>query len=160
MFYLNKADMVWTLTYEVGPWRRVLLVGTGLVGIGLAVAKDLQTGLDGSTLAVVVGVLVAVGLLAYWVVSDAPSTVTFDLGRSRLEVYCARPWFGPPRSVAFGDVAALSAVKRSGETVDSWEAWLELRDGSRIRLGREAEGTGEHIRRYLDEIRRATGIGG
>jgi hypothetical protein len=58
------------------------------------------------------------------------------------------------------DVAALYAVNRSGDTVDSWEAVIEFRDGARIRLGRETEGRNEGVRRYLEEIRSATGIAG
>src|SRR6266446_5119131 len=54
----------------------------------------------------------------------------------------------------------LDAVRRSGKASSSWEARLELQNGSSIKLGREPTGRNEHIRGLLDEIRRATDIGG
>ena len=161
MFYLSKTGDIWTLTYEVSPLRRALLIGAGLAGLGVAIFQGVTAGgPDRATVAIVGGVLVSLGFIAYWMLSDAASTAVFDLAQRRLKVHCDRPWFGPPRSFSFSDVVSLRAVNRSGESSDSWEAVLELRDGARIRLGREAEGGNERIRGYLEEIRRTSGIAG
>jgi hypothetical protein len=160
VFYLNKTTEVWTLIYEVGPLRRWLLVAAGIAGIALTAVKSVQDGLAGSTLAVVVGVLVAIAAMAYWVFSDASSRTVFDLVHRNVTVQCERFGFGPQRSLAFSDVARLCAVDVSGETVDSWDVRLELRDGRRIRLGREPQGHSARSPGYLEEIRAATGIAG
>ena len=94
----------------------------------------------------------------FWALSDSATEVTFDMAKKRIRVHSKRPLFGPARSFAFSDVAAIRAVNRSGETVDSWEACIEFHDGATIWLGRESEGRSEHIRSYLEEIRRVTGI--
>jgi len=88
--------------------------------------------------------------MAYWVISDASTTAMFDLAQRRLTVHRELPWFGRPRSFAFDGVASLRALKRSGETTDSWEACVDLCDGSRYRLGSESEGRNERIRGYLE----------
>ena len=161
MFYLSKTGDIWTLTYEVGPFKRVLLIGPGIAGLAIAIFQGAKSGgPDHSTLAIVGGVLLSLGFVAYWILSDAASSSVFDLAQRRLKVHCDRPWFGPPRSYSFSEVASLRAVNRSGELSDSWEAVLELRDGARIRLGRETEGNNDRVRAYLAEIRRTTGIAG
>jgi hypothetical protein len=156
VFSLTKTGDVWTLHYEVSPMRRVLMVGAGLASLGFGLLQSPAP----SAIAGLVICVGCLGLMAYWVVTDLPSTASFDLARHRLTLRCERPWFGPPRAYAFADVAALYAVKRSGESVDSWEATIELFDGSRIKLGRETEGRNERVRGYLEEIRKATGIAG
>lgn len=160
MFYLNKTDDIWTLHYEVSPLRRMLLIGAGLGGLGIGVFESLQENPSSSTIALVIPGILCLALMGYWVLSDAPTTAAFDLKQRRLDIDCQRPWFGRPRACPFTDVVALYAVSRSGETVDSWEAIIELSGGRRIALGREAEGRDERIRRYLEEIRAATGIAG
>jgi hypothetical protein len=71
---------------------------------------------------------------------------------------CFRLRGGRPRSFAFSDVVALSAVKESdSESSEYWKARLECRDGTRIRLGQEGVRRNERIRAYLEEIRSATG---
>ena len=161
MFSLRKTGDIWTLSYEVSPLRRLLLIGAGIAGLGVAMFQSINAGgFDHSTFAIFVGVLLCLAVMAYWVASDAASTVVFDLAQRNVRVHCERPGFGAVRSYAFSDVAALRALNRSGETVDSWEAWLELRGGSRIRLGRESEDRNERVRSYLADIRDVTGIPG
>jgi len=160
MFSLSKHGEVWTLHYEVSPLWRAICIGCGLAGMGFAIIEAATRSTGVPIWGIVLPALVVVAVMAYWVMSDAPTTVAFDLAQRRLNVRCERPWFGPPRTFAFADVAALRAVSRSGESSDAWEARLELRDGTAIRLGAEAEGRNERIRGFLDEIRRATGIGG
>jgi hypothetical protein len=103
-----------------------------------------------------VGVL-CLALVAYWLVSDIPTATVFDLAQRRLSVHSSRPWFGSPRVFAFTDVAELAAVRHFGEP-NVWEVCLELRDGTRIRLGFDSEGRSERIRGHLAEIEQATGI--
>jgi hypothetical protein len=158
MFSLTRSGDTMTLRYEVSPLRRVLLIAAGIAGLvagAFATADSARTGL-----AILVPALLCVALMGYWVISDADTTSVFDVARRRLTVHRERPWFGLPRSFAFDEIAALSAINRSGETTDSWEARLDLRDGSRFRLGNESEGRNQRIRGYLEEIRRATGIAG
>lgn len=157
MFSLSKGSDAWTLDFEIGPLRRLGAIGAGLAGL---VVAGLQVSEGRSSAALIVGTTAVVGLLGYWMFSDAATRSIFDLKRQQLEISSERPWFGKRRVYAFAEVRALNAVNRSGETVDSWEAIVELNDGSRIRLGREAEGGNERIRAYLSEIRRATGIAG
>jgi len=157
LFSLSKGNDSWTLRFEVGPLRRFGAIGAGLAGLAVA---GFQVSEGRSAVALIAGAAAGVGVLGYWLLSDAATTVIFDLKRRQLEIGSERPWFGKPRVYAFADVTALNAVNRSGETVDSWEAVVELNDGSRIKLGREAEGSNERIRSYLTEIRHATGIAG
>jgi hypothetical protein len=128
VFYLNKTGDIWTLAYEVGPLRRALLIGAGVAGLVVAIFQGVTAGFDRSTLATVGGVLVSLGLMAYWMLSDAASSAVFDLAQRHVNVHCDRPWFGPPRTYSFSDVVSLRAVNRSGESSDSWEAVLELRE--------------------------------
>ena len=160
MFSLSKHGDVWTLHYEVSALWRAICIGAGLAGVGFGIFEAVTRSAGVPVWTAVLPALLVVAVMAYWVMSDAATTVAFDLGERRLNVRCGRPWFGPPRSFAFADVAALRAVSRSGESSDAWEARLELHDGTSIRLGSEAEGRNERIRGFLDEIRRATGIGG
>jgi DNA mismatch endonuclease, patch repair protein len=51
-------------------------------------------------------------------------------------------------------------VVRDRRVQTGLEARLDLRDGSRFRLGNESESRNQRIRGYLEEIRRATGIAG
>lgn len=99
-------------------------------------------------------------MLAYWIIDDAATTAHFDLKRRRVEVGSKRIWFDKPRSYAFADIAALAVVKHSGESSDAFEAVIELANGERIRLGREPEGNNEQIRKFIDDLRAATGIAG
>src|SRR5215472_804170 len=156
VFSLTKTGDIWTLHYEVGPLRRVLLIGAGLAGLGVGIVQSLQDNRAVQPTAVFGGVLLCLALMGYWTLSDAATTATFDLKQRVVRVRSERPWFGEPRTCALMDVAALYAVNRSGESVDSWEAVIEFRDGVRIKLGREAEGRNERVRQYLEEIRKAT----
>src|SRR5262245_8384655 len=80
MFFLAKRDDVWTLTHEVGPLRRVALVGCGIAGLALPAYLSVRAGaFDRTALAATVGVVVALGLVAYWTLSDAASSAVFDL---------------------------------------------------------------------------------
>lgn len=161
MFSLSKSGPVWTLRYEVGPAQRAVQIGAALAGLGIGVLQvGTERGLGAPTWSVMLAVLMCLMVVGLWALSDATTRVVFDLAQRRLSVHSARPWFGAPRSYAFSDVAALYAVSRSGESSDAWEARLELRDGSRIRLGRETEGRNARIRAYLEDIRGATGIKG
>lgn len=138
MFFLSKRDHVWTLHYEVSPLGRIIFGAAGLCGLVVAVVEvsSEQPALSkGYTIAIA---LVVLGVLAYWMLDDADTVAHFDLKRRRIEVESKRPWFGPPRSYAFSDIAALTAAKRSGESSDSWEAIIELANGKRIRLGARA----------------------
>ena len=157
MFSLSKSGEVWRLHYEVSSLHRLVQIGAGIAGIGVGI--ELATFGPGTVgrLAVLLPALLCVGAVAYWAMSDASTTVVFDLKARRLEVSCARPWFGASRAYGFSDVA-LYAERRSGEGVDSWEAFVKPRDGRKIRLGGEAANRNERIRSYLEEIRRATGI--
>ena len=157
-FSLTKSDDIWTLHYEVGSLSRLLLIGAGIAGLGMGIYETVRPGQR--MLVIVLPVLLGLGLMAYWLILDASTTVTFDLKQRRLDVTSRRPWFGPPRSYGFADVVGLNVASRSGESVDSWVAYLDLPDGSRIRLGEEAADRHERIRSYLQEIRHATGIGG
>jgi hypothetical protein len=161
LFFLAKTDDIWTLHYEVSGLRRILLFGAGLGGLGIGMFQVVEAHPSGrSVLVAIAAGALCLALMGYWTLSDAATTAAFDLMQRRIEVRSERPWFGPPRVCAFSEVAGLYAVSRSGETVDSWEAILELADGTRIRLGREAEGGDERIRQYIEEIRRVTGIAG
>jgi hypothetical protein len=133
------------------------MIGAGLAGFAVAGQK---ASAGRSSASLIAGSAVAVGLLGYWFLSDAATTAIFDLKRRQIEISSARPWFGKPRTYDFSEVSALSAVNRSGESVDSWEAILEFNNGARIKLGRETEGSNERIRAYLSEIRLETGIAG
>lgn len=157
---LTRTNDVLTLHYEVGPLRRALAIAAGLAGLGVGVVQSLQDDPRMSPVVVFPAIIVAVVLLGYWLLADSTTTASFDLGRRCVTVTSERPWFGAPRTCAFSDVASLSAVNRSGESVDYWEAILELTSGSRISLGSEVEGANERIRTYLDDIRAATGIAG
>jgi hypothetical protein len=159
MFSLSKTDDKLTLRYAVSPLRRLVLIGAGLGGmtVGAQQTMDAKT----TTLAIIVPTILALAFLGYLWLSDLPVTAEFDRKLRRVTVDCERPWFGRPRSFAFTDVVALTAVKESdSESSEYWEAWLECRDGSRIRLGQEGVRRNERIRPYLDEIRGATGIAG
>jgi hypothetical protein len=158
MFSLIRSGDTMTLRYQVSPLRRIFLIAAGIAGMGagaFATADSARTGV-----AILIPALLCIALMAYWLISDANTTTVFDLARRRLSVHRERPWFGPPRSFVFDEAAALGAINRSGETTDSWEARLDLRDGSRFLLGSESEGRNERIRDYLAEIRHATGIAG
>jgi hypothetical protein len=160
VFSLRKRSDVWTLHYETSLFARILWICTGLAGIGVGafqVYREDTAFARGGTVAVV---LVCLGVLTYWIVDDAESTVHFDLKRRRVEVESKRLWFGRPRNYAFADIAALTTVRRSGESSDTYEAILELTSGKRIKLGREVEGDNEQIRKFVDEIRAVTGIAG
>ncbi len=159
MFSLSKGSDIWTLHFDVDAVSRLLFIAAGCAGIGFGV---FQVGrVHGSEFSLIVlSVLGCGALMAYWTLSDEPTTTVFDLTQRRITVDCKRPWFGPPRTFSFDDVAALDAVRRSGKASSSWEARLELQNGSSIKLGREPTGRNEHIRGLLDEIRRATDIGG
>jgi hypothetical protein len=99
--------------------------------------------------------------LGYLWLADLPVTAEFDSKLRHVTVDCERPWFGRPRSFAFTDVVALTAVRESdSESSEYWQVQLECRDGTRIRLGQEGVRRKERIRPYLDEIRGATGIAG
>jgi hypothetical protein len=161
MFSLIKAGDIWTLRYEVSPVWRILGIAAGVAGIAVGIMQSVGShGFNPVTSTTILAVLLCLAVMGYWVISDAPTTAVFDLAQRRLSVHCERPWFGAPRSFAFADVAALHARNVSGESTDSWEARVEFRDGTRIRLGRESEGRNERIRGYLEEIRRAAGIPG
>ena len=160
MFSLTKAGEIWTLHYEVGPLRRALLIGAVIAGLGVGIFQSFQANPAIPAATVFAGAFLCIAVMGYWALSDAATTATFDLKQRVVRVHSERPWFGEPRTCALLDVAALYAVNRSGDTVDSWEAVIEFRDGARIRLGREAEGRNERVRRYLEEIRSATGIAG
>jgi hypothetical protein len=134
LFSLIKGSDSWTLHFEVGPLRRLGMIGAGLAGVAVA---GQQASEGRSSAALIVGSAAAGGLLAYWSLADAQTTAIFDLKRRQIEISSARPWFGKPRVYAFAEVMALNAVSRSGESVDSWEAVVELRNGSRVKLGRE-----------------------
>ena len=108
----------------------------------------------------VVIALVCLGMMAYWIIDDAESTVHFDLKRRRLEVESKRFWFGRPKTYPFSEIAALRAEKRSGDSSDLWEGIIELTSGKRIKLGSEVEGDNEQIRKFLGELRAATGLAG
>src|SRR5262245_59366909 len=111
MFFLAKRDDTWTLSYEVGPLRRAVLIGCGVAGLAIPAYLSIRTGaFDRSALAATVGVVVALVLVAYWTLSDAASSAVFDLAQRRVTLHRRRPWFGPPRSYPFSDVARLSAV--------------------------------------------------
>jgi hypothetical protein len=154
LFSLTKTGDVWTLHYEVGVLRHVLLVGAGLAGVGFAIIESSPK----TRMIALLPVIPCLALMGYSIASDAPTTATFDIGRRQIRVESRRPWFGRALLLAFSEVAALYAVKRSGESTDSWEAVLA--NGRRIRLGSEAEGRNERVRLYLEEIRKATGIAG
>ena len=144
--------------FEVDAVFRLLLIAAGCAGIGISVFQAGHVhgyGLSG----IVLSVLFCAALMAYWSLSDEPTTTVFDLTQRRITVDCKRPWFGAPRTFSFDDVAALRAVRRSGKSSSSWEAQLELHNGSRIKLGREPAGRDERILGFLVEIRRATDIG-
>jgi hypothetical protein len=157
LFSLTKSGEVWTLHYEVSPLRRLVQVGAGIAGIGVGIEQAIAGPGPVGRLAIILPALLCVGAMAYWAMSDASTTVVFDLSARRLEVSCGRPWFGPSRAYGFSDVA-LFAASQSGETVESWEAFIKPGDGKKIRLGGEAANRNERIRPYLEEIRRATGI--
>jgi hypothetical protein len=159
MFSLSKTDDKLTLRYAVSPLRRLVLIGAGIGGmtVGAQQTMDAKT----TTLAVVLPTILALAFLGYLWLSDLPVTAEFDCKLRRVIVDCERPWFGRPRSFAFTDVVALSAAKESdSESSEYWEARLECRDGTRIRLGQEGVRRDQRIRAYLDEIRSATGIAG
>src|ERR1700755_1429931 len=87
VFSLSKTG-IWTLDYEVGPWRRVLMVGAGLAGAGVAMTQSSAAPWK----LVVLPLIPCLALMGYWVASDAPTTVTFDLGQHRVNVESRRPW--------------------------------------------------------------------
>lgn len=157
---MRKRSDVWTLHYEVSSFARILWFCTGVAGIVVGAFqfyRDDTAFAKGGTVAVV---LVCLGVLTYWIIDDAESTVHFDLKRRRVEVESKRLGFGRPKTYAFADIAALTVVKRSGESSDTYEAIIALTNGKRIKLGRETEGDNEQIRKLVDEIRGATGIAG
>jgi len=157
LFSLTKSGEVWTLHYEVSPLRRLVQVGAGIAGLGVGIAESTAGPGPVGRLAVLLPALLCVGVMTYWAMSDASTTVVFDLNARRVEVNCWRPWFGASRAYGFSDVA-LFAESCSGESVDSWEAFIKPRDGKKIRLGSETANRNERIRSCLEEIRRATGI--
>src|SRR5258708_6407120 len=138
MFYLSKSDDTWTLSYEVGGLRACLDDRWRSSG-------SLRRDIPNHRCLCIPRYLVEHHAVCspvprsrgYWVMSDSATKATFDLAKKRVCVHSERPWFGPTRSFAFSDVAAIRAVNRSGETVDSWEACIEFHDGTTIRLGRE-----------------------
>jgi hypothetical protein len=156
VFALRKSDDIWTLHYEIGWSRQLFAIGAGIAALGVTIIQSSDRG----AIHLAISAVVFFALIGYWVGSEAPTTATFDLKRRRIEVYSRRPWFGRPRTMEFADVLALYAVKRTGETVDAWEANIELRNGTRLRLGSEAAGRSERVRQYLEEIRNVTGIRG
>jgi hypothetical protein len=159
MFSLTKTGDRLILRYAVSPLRRLVLVGAGLGGLFVGAHQTMTA--NTTTVAIVVPTVLALTLLAYLWLSDLPVNVEFDCKLRRVTVDCDRPWFGPPRSFAFADIAALSAVMESdSEGSEYWEAQLECRDGSRIRLGAEGVRRNGQIRGYLADIRQATGIAG
>jgi hypothetical protein len=157
VFSLTKSGEVWTLHYEVSPLLRLMQVVAGIAGIGVGIVESTAGPGPVGRLAVLLPALFVIGLMAYWMMSDASTTVIFDLKARRVEVNCWRPWFGAPRAYGFSDVA-LFATSESGESNDSWAAFIKPRDGNKIRLGSEAANRNERIRSYLEEIRRAAGI--
>src|ERR1700737_1076401 len=159
MFYLSKSDITWTLSYEVSPMRRALMIAGGVGGlcVGIFTTTNSSASLV-NLLSFMLPVILCLVVAGFWAMSDSATEVTFDMAKKRIRVHSKRPWFGAARSFAFSDIAAIRAVNRSGETVDSWEACIEFHDGATIWLGRESEGRSEHIRSYLEEIRRVTGI--
>lgn len=160
MFSLRRRSDVWTLHYEAGGFARILWSCTGLACIVLTAVqlyREDTAFARGATVAIALPCLV---VLAYWIIDDAGTTTHFDLKRRRIEVRSKRIWFGKPRSYAFADVAALAIVRHSGESSDAFEAVMELANGERIRLGREPEGDNEQIRKFIDDLRAATGIAG
>lgn len=159
MFYLSKSDTTWTLSYEVSPMRRALMIAAGIAGLCVGIFQAINSSaLNTAWLSIMLPVVLCLAVAGYWVMSDSTTEVTFDITKKRIRVHCERLWFGPARSFAFSEVAAIRAVNRSGETVNSWEACIEIHGGATIRLGRESEGRNERIRGYLEEIRRVTGI--
>ncbi len=136
-----------------------LTIAGGVAGLCVGIFQTTDASASHVTwLSIMLSVLLCLVVAGYWVMSDSATKATFDLAKKRVCVHSERPWFGPTRSFAFSDVAAIRAVNRSGETVDSWEACIEFHDGTTIRLGRENDGRSERIRSYLEDIRRVTGI--
>jgi hypothetical protein len=157
VFSLTKSGEVWTLHYEVSPLLRLVQVVAGIAGIGVGIVESTTGSGPASRLAVLLPTLFCIGLMAYWMMSGASTTVVFDLKAQRVEVNCRRPWFGAPRAYGFSNIA-LFAKSESGESVDSWAAFIKPGGGKKIRLGSEAANRNERIRSFLEEIRSATGI--
>jgi high-affinity Fe2+/Pb2+ permease len=120
MFYLSESDITWTLSYEVSPMRRALMIAGGVAG--LCVGMIFQTINSSASLvnwsSFMLPVILCLVVAGFWAMSDSATEATFDMAKNRIRVHSKRPLFGPARSFAFSDVAAIRAVNRSGETVD------------------------------------------
>jgi hypothetical protein len=153
MFYLSKTDDIWTLSYEVSPIRHTFLIVAGVAGLGAGTFQIFNSSASPANwMSIALPGVRCVAMLGYWTMRDAATEAVFDLANRRIRIDSRRPLFGPARSFGFSEVAAIRALNRSGESVDSWEACIELRAGGTIRRGREAEGRNERIRSYLEEF--------
>jgi hypothetical protein len=156
MFSFRKTRQIWTLTYRVSPYKRVLMVAVALAVV-VAGMIEYAAKLHGA-LAVIVAIVAPLGFAAYWQFSDASTIAVFDLESRTLKVHSSRPFFGPPRVIPFADIAALKVDAEYGESADSWSAVLSLSSGTRIRLGSELQGKNSRLREWIDEIRTAANL--
>lgn len=153
MFFLSKWAETWTLRYEASALGRISAATAILGGAGLAIFESVKEHPHSvSLLGIALLIVFCVALLGHWFLYDSATTAVFDFRNKTLSVDCERPWFGPRRTFDFAEVATIQAIKQLDEGSVSWEAQIELRDGSSIRLGQEGAGKNERIRVYVEEI--------
>ena len=155
MFSLEKTADEWTLRSRTTPMRRVLLCCAGLAGVAFGTFES-----KGSPAMILLSIAFAIAVILYAFLTGPDTTTRIDLAGKRVAIEGLGPGPRAIKSFDFSEIVAFQEHRIPGETTDSWEARIELRNGATVKLGSELEGRDEHIRAFLDEIRIATGLGG
>jgi hypothetical protein len=159
VFSLIKTENIWTLRFEVSPVKKLLLWLAAFAVLCFTAWERVHDKGFITWYELLVAALIDFGIFGSIVfVACASTAAAFDLSLRRLSVSSERPWFGGARSFGFADVAAFELSWDIDDGGASWEVYLSLQDGARLKLGSEPARRKEQIQALFQEIGCATGI--